>query len=174
MGVSFEGFPRTLDRSALKPGRWFVAADGLRPVLCLATDILHKDEPLAVTFTAPKVETLEVEAVPHGIFAPPFASVEDDVVFAPGVGEQKPTLVAPVRRTVRHGSLARLRSGDLGIAFAPPGGGVAVVSLTSGLRSDGHDLVFERWSMMLRRGAVETLVGSFKPTPRLADDRRRV
>ncbi len=25
MIVSFEGFPRTLERSALRPGRWFVA-----------------------------------------------------------------------------------------------------------------------------------------------------
>jgi len=174
MGVSFEGFPRTLDRSALKPGRWFVAADGLRPVLCLATDIVHKDELLAITFTVPKVEVLEVEAAPHSIFNPPFASVADEVVFAPGFGEQKPTLVAPVRRTVRHGSLVRLRSGDLGVGCSLPGGGVAVVSLTSGLKSEGSELVFERWSMVLRRGEAETLVGYFKPTPRLADERRRV
>lgn len=174
MTVSFEGFPRTLDRSALRPGRWFVAADGARAILCLATDVAYKDEPLVVTFSAPKVETLEIEAAPHTIFSPPFASVEDEVVFAPGFGEQKPTLVAPLKRAVRHGSLVRLRSGDLGVGCALPGGGLMVVSLTSGIKSEGFELIFERWSLVLRRGNAETLMGYFKPTPRLADERRRL
>lgn len=173
MTVSFEGFPRTLERPALKPGRWFVAAEGLRPVVCLVTDIEFKGEALALTFDSSRVETVTLEAVALNDMAGPFGSLEDELVFAAGFGEQRPTLVAPTRRPIRHGSLVRLNSGDLGVGCAlPEGAGLAVVSLSSGLRSEGHDLVFDRWSLGLRRGPAETLIGHFKPLGRLGDQRR--
>jgi hypothetical protein len=174
MTVLYEGFPRVLERSALRPGRWCVAAEGLRPVLCLVTDVESKGELLVVAFGAPKVETIEIEAVRLGDLAGPFGSVEDEMVFAPGFNDQRPTLVAPSRRPVRHGSLVRLRSGDMGVGCTLPEGGLMVVSLASGMRSEGFELVFERWSLALRRGAAESLVGYFRPTPRLTEDRRRV
>ena len=39
MVATFKGFPRALERSAIRPGRWFVAARGARAVLCFATDL---------------------------------------------------------------------------------------------------------------------------------------
>jgi hypothetical protein len=47
-----------------------------------------------------------------------------------------------------------------------------MVSLSTGQRAEAFDLVFERWSLSLRRGGVETLIGAFKPSPHLADRRR--
>lgn len=174
MGVMFEGFPRTLERTALRPGRWFVAAEGLRPVLCLATDMEFKEDILALTFDATQVETIRLDAVGLKEMAGPFGSIEDDVVFAAGFAEGRPNLVAPTRRPVRHGCLVRLRNGDLGIGCGlPEGGAVAVVSLTSGLRSEGYELIFERWSLSLRRGDAESLIGHHKPITRFTDDRRR-
>ncbi|MFC3077713.1 hypothetical protein ACFODL_06395 [Phenylobacterium terrae] len=173
MAVSFEGFPRTLQRSALRPGRWFVAADGVRPILCLATEVEDLGERLAVAFNLPAVEQVEVTPVPLSVLADPFATVEDDVVFAPGQTEGLPMLVAPLRRTFRHGALLRLSNGDLGIGVVPKGSGEMVaVSLTSGLRSTGFDLVFERWSLSLRRGGAETRIGYYKPS-HLYTERRR-
>jgi hypothetical protein len=174
MSVVFEGFPRTLERSALRPGRWFVVAEGLRPVLCLATDVEVKGAGIAIAFDASRVEQVTIEAVNLAELAGPFGSIEDDVVFAAGHQESRPSLVAPTRRPVRHGCLVRLRSGDLGVGIGLPEGGSAVVSLTSGVRSEGFELVFERWSLSLRRGSVENLIGHFRPMARSADDRRRM
>ena len=82
-------------------------------------------------------------------------------------------LVAPARRAFRSGSLLRLRSGDLGVGFAAPAGGeLVIVSLTTGHQADGFELVFDRWSLLLRRGAAETLIGYMKPVANLADRRR--
>ncbi|HEX2559504.1 hypothetical protein [Phenylobacterium sp.] len=174
MAVSFEGFPRTLQRSALRPGRWFVAADGARPILCLATEVEDLGERLAVVFNLPAVEQVEVTPVPISVLLDPFATVEDDVVFAPGQAEGLPMLVAPLRRTFRNGALLRLSNGDLGIGVVPKvSGDMVAVSLTSGLRSNGFDLVFERWSLSLRRGGAETRIGYHKPS-HLYPERRRV
>ena len=53
---------------------------------------------------------------------------------------------------------------DLGIGFAThTGGQLMVISLATGHRADGFDLVFDRWSLSIRRGSVERLVGSFRP-----------
>jgi hypothetical protein len=174
MAVSFEGFPRTLQRSALRPGRWFVAADGARPILCLATEIEDLGERLAVVFNLPAVEQVEVTPVPISVLLDPFASVEDDVVFAPGQSEGLPMLVAPLRRSFRNGALLRLSNGDLGIGVVPKvSGEMVAISLTSGLRGHGFDLVFERWSLALRRGGAETRIGYHKPS-HLYSERRRV
>lgn len=172
MTVLFEGFPRTLERTALRPGRWFVAAEGLRPILCFATDVSDGEDTLALTFGAPHVETVEVVPTPVGTLGGPFATVEDEIVFAPGLIEGAPTLIAPSRRTFRSGSLLRLRSGDLGIGFVTSRNGeMVIVSLGTGQRAEGFDLVFERWSLSLRRGGAETLIGYFKPLHSISDRR---
>jgi hypothetical protein len=174
MAVSFEGFPRTLQRSALRPGRWFVAADGSRPILCFATDIMDGEDLLALVFTAPGVEMVDVIPVPITALLEPFGTVEDEVVFAPGQSEGAPMLVAPLRRPFRNGALLRLSSGDLGVGVVPRGSGeMVVVSLSTGLRSEGFDLVFERWSLSLRRAGAETRIGYFKPQ-HLYSERRRL
>lgn len=173
MPVSFEGFPRTLQRSALRPGRWFVAADGARALLCFATDAVDAGERLALVFTTPAAEMIEVVAVPISALLEPFGTIEDEVVFAPGQTEGLPMLAAPLRRSFRNGALLRLTSGDLGIGVVPrTSGEMVMVSLTSGLLSEGFDLVFERWSLALRRGAEETRIGYYKPQ-HIFPERRR-
>lgn len=173
MSVSFEGFPRTLDRAALRPGRWFVAAEGARALLCLATEPIGAEGPLALVFSPTGVEAIEFSAVSLSALAGPFGTLEDEIVFAPGLAEGRPMLVAPARRAFRSGSLLRLRSGDLGVGFAAPAGGeLVIVSLTTGHQADGFELVFDRWSLLLRRGAAETLIGYMKPVANLADRRR--
>jgi hypothetical protein len=163
MPVSFEGFPRTLQRSALRAGRWFVAADGLRPLLCFASDIVDADERLAVAFTLVGVEKIEVVTIPISALREPFGTVEDEVVFAPGQTEGLPMLVPPLRQAFRHGALLRLSNGDLGVGVVPKvSNKMVVVSLTTGLQSDRFDLVFARWSLALRRGEAETRIGYFK------------
>lgn len=174
MPVTFEGFPRAAPASSLKPGRWVVAADGLRPLLCLMTDVVEMDEPLVIAFDTPAVETIEVLAVPLSTLAEPLGTVEDEMVFAPGMLAGAPVLVAPVKRSLRNGVLVRLASGDLGVVIhTRRSQEIAVVSLTTGEQAEAVDLVFERWSMKLRRGAAETLLGHFKPAG-LFSDRRRV
>lgn len=172
MAVSFEGFPRIIDAAALRPGRWFVAADGLRPVLGLATAVMDGDEPVALTFSADRVETVEFAAAKISSLGGPFGTMEDDIVFTPGLTAGGPTLTAPTRRAFRSGSLLRLRSGDMGLGFGGPGGELVVVSLASGERAESFDLVFERWTISLRRGAAETVLGSFKPANPLSAHRR--
>ncbi len=174
MSISFEGFPRVLDRSALRPGRWFVAAEGLRPILCFATEAMSAEDPIALTFGAPRVEAIDVVPALISSLSGPFGTVEDEVIFSPGMGDRGPMLVAPTRRAFRSGALLRLKSGDLGLGFSLKAGGeLIVVSLTSGARAEGFDLVFDRWSLSLRRGAAETLIGYFKPAAPFADERQR-
>jgi len=172
MIVAFEGFPRILERSALRPGRWFVAADGLRPILCFTTDIIEGGDTIALTFGAPKVELVDFAHVGLRELAGPFATVEDEIIFAPGLGE-KTMLAAPTRRAFASGSLLRLRNGDLGIGFALKGGQAAIVSFATGERCEGFDLVFERWTLSVRRGAEQSLIGAFRPLGSYADERRR-
>ena len=86
MAVFFEGFPRVLDRSALKPGRWFLASVQRAPLLCFSTDAEIEEKPIVLTFRIGKPEQIE--------FAPYFldeitgliTTVEDDLVFGPGDG----------------------------------------------------------------------------------------
>jgi hypothetical protein len=172
MAVSFEGFPRTLERKALRAGRWFVVAEGVRPVLCFATDIEEGGDRLVLTFRTAGVEIIEFAPSRVSALTAPFASVEDEIVFAPGLNERRPMLVTPGRRSFDNGSLLRLKSGDLGIGVTGKGGGLAIVSLTTGEQSEGFDLVFDRWSLSLRRGAAETLLGYFKPLAYLSERRR--
>jgi hypothetical protein len=163
LAVVFEGFPRIVDREALRPGRWFVAAEGARPIICFATDEGEGPERLVLTFGSPRPEALDVGPTALKNLSGPLATLEHEVVFTPGLAGQSPQLVAPIRRAFRAGALLRLRSGDLGLGFAAAAGQLAIVSLATGLRSEGFELVFDRWSLSLRRGAAELLVGSFRP-----------
>jgi len=163
MPVSFEGFPRVVDREAMKPGRWFVAADGARPLICFSTEEGDGGERMVLTFGTTRPETLEFAPTPLKSLIGPLATLEHDVVFAPGLAGHSPQLTAPVRRPFRPGALLRMKSGDLGLGFAAAAGGLIAVSLTSGLRNEGYDLVFDRWTLSLRRGGSELLIGAYRP-----------
>jgi hypothetical protein len=164
MPVSFEGFPRVVDREAMKPGRWFVAAEGARPLVCFSTEEGGEGgERLVLTFGSTRPETLDFAPTPLKSLVGPLATLEHEVVFAPGLAGHSPQLTAPLRRPFRPGALLRMKSGDLGLGFAGPGGGLTAVSLSSGLRNEGYDLVFDRWTLSLRRGASELLIGAYRP-----------
>jgi hypothetical protein len=163
MPVYFEGFPRVVDRDALKPGRWFVAAEGARPLICFSTDEGEGPDRMVLTFGSARPETLDCAPTLLKRLVGPLATLEHELVFAPGFAGHSPQLIAPVRRTYRAGSLLRLRNGDLGLAFAIEGGGLVTVSLSTGLRAEGVDLVFDRWTLSLRRAGQELLIGAFRP-----------
>jgi hypothetical protein len=163
MPVYFEGFPRIVERAALKPGRWFVAAEGARPLICFSTDEGEGDERLILTFGTTRPETLDFAPATLKSLVGPLATLEHEVVFAPGLAGHSPQLTAPLRRPFRAGALLRLRNGDLGLGFANPSGGLIAVSLATGVRGEGYDLVFDRWTLSLRRGGGELLVGAFRP-----------
>lgn len=163
MPVTFEGFPRVVEREALKPGRWFVAAEGARPLICFSTDEGEGEDRLVLTFSSARPEVLEFTAVALKTLASPLSTLEHEVVFAPGLAGHSPQLIAPVRRPFRPGTLLRMRNGDLGLGFAGGAGQLVAVSLASGFRTEGYDLVFDRWTLSLRRGDHELLVGAFRP-----------
>lgn len=164
MPVFFEGFPRIVEREALKPGRWFVAAEGLRPLICFSTEEGGEGgERLILTFGTTRPETLEFAPAQLKTLSSPLASLEHEVVFAPGLAGHSPQLIAPVRRPFRPGALLRMRNGDLGLGFAGAGGALVSISLATGLRAEGYDLVFDRWTLSLRHGAHELLVGAYRP-----------
>jgi len=164
MPVVFEGFPRVVERAALKPGRWFVAAEGSRPLICFSTDEGGEgDDRLILTFGTTRPEALDFAPAPLKSLNGPLATLEHEVVFAPGLAGHSPQLTAPVRRPFRPGALLRLKNGDLGLGFAGEGGGLIAVSLSTGLRADGYDLVFDRWTLSLRRYQSELLVGAYRP-----------
>jgi len=164
MPVIFEGFPRIVEREKLKPGRWFVAAEGVRPLICFSTDEGGEGpDRLILTFGTTRPEALDFAPAPLKDIGGPLATLEHDVLFAPGLAGPTPQLTAPVRRPFRPGTLLRLKSGDLGLGFASPAGALVAVSLATGLRAEGYDLVFDRWTLSLRRAGGEVLVGAFRP-----------
>jgi hypothetical protein len=164
MPVYFEGFPRVVERASLKPGRWFVAAEGARPLICFSTEEGGDgDDRLILTFGTTRPEALDFAPAPLKSLTGPLATLEHELVFAPGLAGHSPQLTAPVRRPFRPGALLRMRSGDLGLGFAAEAGGLVAVSLSTGLRADGYDLVFDRWTLSLRRGGGELLIGAFRP-----------
>jgi hypothetical protein len=164
MPVYFEGFPRVVERDAIKPGRWFVAAEGARPLVCFSTEEGGEaGERLILTFGSTRPETLDFATTTLKSLTGPLATLEHEVLFAPGLAGHSPQLTAPIRRPFRPGALLRLKSGDLGLGFAGAGGGLTAVSLSSGLRAEGYDLVFDRWTLSLRRGATELLIGAYRP-----------
>ncbi|HUZ11746.1 MAG TPA: hypothetical protein VMU93_02700 [Caulobacteraceae bacterium] len=165
MAVLFEGFPRIVERETLRPGRWFVASEGARPLICLATEEGGEGaQRLVLTFGSTRPEALDFAPAPLAALTGPLATLEHEAVFRPGLAGQSPQLAAPMRRALRPGALLRLANGDLGVGIVGQGGGAPViVSLATGARAEGYDLVFERWSLSLRRGGAELLVGSFRP-----------
>jgi hypothetical protein len=173
MVATFKGFPRALERSAIRPGRWFVAARGVRPILCFATDVRLGEDFLALTFSTSGVDQIEFAPVLLSAVPAPLGTLEDEIVFTPGLSGSAPLLVAPVRRLFTSGSLLRLKSGDLGIGFTTkPSDELHVVSLATGERVEGFDLVFERWSLSLARDKVESMLGHFRPASVASDIRR--
>src|SRR5690349_2818927 len=105
MPILFEGFPRILDRSALKPGRWFLAASTRGPLLCLATDAVVEQGEVIVTFRTGNMDSLEFAPALKKDIGGPVTTVEDDIVFSPGEGVQKLRLLSPTRRPFPSGAL---------------------------------------------------------------------
>jgi hypothetical protein len=165
MAVHFVGFPRALSLKALRPGRWFVPA-GPNPQLCLMTGVGEGAGATILSFSLGRVETLEFRPRLLSSLTEPFQSVEDDVVFSPGDVEA-PRIWPAYQGPYPSGALLRLSGGDIGIGFAERlHAKVTTISLSTGFPADGVDLVFERWSLLLRRGATDTLVGRFRPDVR--------
>ncbi len=163
MSVSFEGFPRVLDPRALKPGRWFMSPTAQGPAVCLLTEVLVDDRALVLTFGLGKLDALEIRSARLQTLSGPLTSIEDDIVFTPGEDPLKLRLLAPAKRPFPNGALLRLSNGDMGIGFAETlGGELLIISLASGLRVEGFELIFDRWALSLRRGGLEALVGHFK------------
>jgi len=166
MAVIFEGFPRILDRAALKPGRWFMTASNKGPLVCFVTDASVEAGQVVLTFRTGKIDSLEFTPTVMRDIVGAVTTIEDDLVFSPNEGAAKLRLLAPSRRPFPSGALLRLRSGEIGIGFGERlGGELMIISLTSGERVDGYELVYERWSLSLRRAGVESLVGHFKGLP---------
>jgi hypothetical protein len=125
-----------------------------------------------LTFRSTNIDGLDFQPVPAGELTGVFSTVEDDLVFAPGEGAQALRLSVPSRRPFLSGSLLRLRNGDIGVGYASrTGGELMLVSLQSGERAEGYELVFERWSLSLRRAGSESLVGIFKPPSSMSASR---
>jgi len=170
--IAFEGFPRILERTDLRAGRWFVAAEDVRPVLCFVTEAADGDDPIALTFSTARVEQVDFAAIPLSRIPAPYCTVEDEIVFTPGLAAPGPLLLAPVRRPFRSGTLLRLRNGDLGVGFALKSGELVLVSLDTGAVADAYDLVFERWTLSIRRDDATYMIGHFKPLATAAERRR--
>ncbi len=64
MPTRFEGFPRTLERSSLRPGRWFSASFRRGPTLCFATDVGEGGARTILTFKPSRVDELEFMPTP--------------------------------------------------------------------------------------------------------------
>jgi hypothetical protein len=165
MSVLFIGFPRVLTRLALRPGRWFQATSGKSPLLGLVTDVGEGEDALVVAFQPARMDQVEFSSPRLREITGATATIEDDLIFAPGEALEKPHLMAPTKRSFFAGSLVRLRNGDLGVGFAAGEGQreLMLISLNSGMRCEGFDLVFERWSLSLQRGDSVELVGRFRP-----------
>jgi hypothetical protein len=164
MAVTFDGFPRVVERDALRPGRWFVAAAGVRPLICFSTEEGDQDERVILTFGTTRPETVDFAVTRLKDLVGPLATLEYELVFSPGAAGEAPQVIAPIRRAFRPGALLRLKSGDLGLGYGGAGVGLTVVSLATGQRAEGYDLVFDRWSLFVRRGAGELyLIGRFRP-----------
>lgn len=162
MAVFFEGFPRVLDRSSLKPGRWFLASIDRAPLLCFSTDAEIDGKAVVLSFRLAKPG--QIEFAPHFLddITGIITTVEDDIVFSPGDGSGKLQLAAPTKRAFPSGALLRLRNGDLGIGFMTRiSRGVTVISLSTGSQCEGFDLVFDRWSLSLRRAGEHAALGRF-------------
>ena len=165
MAVAFEGFPRLLARTVLRPGRWFASQSGYTPMLGFMTSVGEGENALILGFRAGKLDRLEFATLRLRDLPGTFSSVEDELVFAPGEISSLPRLVVPLKRPFVSGSLMRLKNGDIGIGFAEQSGGpLVLISLATGEICEGFDMVFDRWSLSLRRGGEVGLIGTFRPS----------
>lgn len=173
MPVLFNGFPRLIDRRSLRPGRWFLSPGPSGSAVCMTTAIGLGPAARVISFTLGRLDHLEFRTHAVSALPSPLQTIEDDLVFTPGDGE-RPKLAAAHRRPFLSGSLLRLSNGEMGVGFAEAvGGRVHLVSLQTGAEAEGYDLAFERWSLSIRRGGEEGLVGRFRGEPRLsAEDGR--
>lgn len=163
MPTRFEGFSRTLDRTSLRPGRWFLASFRRGPTICFVTDVGEGAARTVLTFKPARMDELDFAPVSLSEVLGTLATIEDELVLAPGLGPEAARLVAPDKRPFLSGSLLRLSNGDMGVGYADGvGGELVLVSLSTGERATGFDLVFDRWSLSLRRGASDRLVGYFR------------
>jgi hypothetical protein len=163
MTTTFLGFPRLIDRRGLKPGRWFLCGDKGAVALCMLTAIGGDLDALVIALSLGRADALEFRTLRLGAVVGPAATVEDELVFTPGEAPERLRPPLPTKRPFPSGSLLRLSSGDMGVGFAETlNGRLFVVSLTPGLDSEGFDLVFERWSLSLRRGSQSALFGHFR------------
>lgn len=163
MPVLFSGFSRVIEPRALKPGRWFVAGTVHGTQLCMLTAIGAEHNSLVVMFGLGKLDQIDFRTQRMGALSGPFSTVEDEMTFVPGEGAEKPRLHAALKKPFPSGSLLRLADGDMGVGFADSfNGKLIIVSLSTGLEREGFDLVFDRWSLTLRRNSHEALVGAFR------------
>jgi hypothetical protein len=163
MPIHFTGFPRPLLPRALKPGRWFMAGASQGAHLCMLTAIGGEVNALVLMFALGKADTVDFRTQRLPNLTGPFTTVEDDVVFEPGEGGEKLRLAAALKKPFPSGSLLRLADGDMGVGFAEKlQGQLFIVSLSTGESHEAFDLVFDRWSLSLRRGDRQALVGHFK------------
>lgn len=163
MTVRFEGFAKVIDRGAVRPGRWIASSIGQAPALCFATGVGSGAGRTMLTFRAARVEEINFAPMTLAEITGQLVSVEDDVVFSAGAGSQPIQLMAASRRPIVSGSLLRLSNGDLGVGYAGSDiGDLKLISLVSGEEAAGFDLVFDHWTLTLRRGAAEALIGRFR------------
>ena len=151
MPVSFEGFPRVIDRKVLRPARWFVASEGVRPLICFSTDEGEDEDLLILTFSNTRPEAVDFAPTLLKGLTGPIATLEHDVVFTPGWAARPSSWPRPCAgRSVRAPCCACAANPRVG--FATAAGALAAVSFATGQRAEGYDLVFDRWSLFLKRG----------------------
>lgn len=166
MALLFEGFPRLLDPSALRPGRWFATSYKLETRVCVMTDAAEDGVPIALAFGQHKAQHIEFEPVLVRDLTETLLTLDCDIVFAPTGPPGTLPLPLPSRRKSPHGALLHLTGGEFGIGIAARGGRFTAVSLSSGHIAERYDLAFDTWSLTLRRGALETVMGVYEPEGR--------
>ena len=133
------------------------------PHLCMLTTVGGEIDALVLLFGLGKADTVEFRTARLPTLVGPLSTLEDDVVFEPGEGADKLRLMAGMKKPFPSGALLRLGNGDMGVGFAERlNGQLLVISLSTGDEHDSFDLVFDRWSLSLRRGDRHALVGHFK------------
>lgn len=166
MALVFEGFPRLLEPSSLKPGRWFATSFKGETRVCVMTDAAEDRIPIALAFGQHRAQHIEFEPVLLRDFTETLLTLDCDIVFAPAGPAGRLPLPLPSKRKAPHGALLHLAGGEFGIGVAGRGGRFTAVSLTSGHIAERFDLAFDHWSLTLRRGALETVMGVYEPEAR--------
>ena len=104
-----------------------MAAEGARPLICFSTEEGGEaGERLILTFGATRPETLDFATTALKTLTGPLATLEHELVFAPGIASHSHGELDAV-----EAALLRLKSGDLGLGFASTGGALTAVSLSA-------------------------------------------